>query len=363
MSLKKLFAKRVLFITTFFSLNTLAQECPSLPKNGFPASYHESRMNFKELDFTAADFTLSRENQIDLQKESELKQYFNRVLWDMKQAKCVPNKVLTNKIFLFQTQESLKDSLGYRTSIQNKHEHIPFGATQRISAVYGGVYQRDVSIIADSIRISNWYIRHFLSNELEEIIQERKKLAFLSDSLNLEIEKLEGNHQDWRIRDAQITPMRKQRIPLKAWTDSLDFLLYPSLLPKLKSWYEQAFGTVLNPHYNPEAYLGPRGYNQKEVIIDSDTDPFLEKKFRLHHVFDTNPYFTKTISMGDSSTLQGLEIYRAKYVRDDYSPWREGRFSYSSLNEKYLIVLKQESNIGETFWDYKNTYYIYEAVE
>lgn len=305
---------------------------------------------------------MSHQIKIDNQEEQELKQYFNRVLWDMQQAKHTLNKVLDNKIFLFQTQELLKDSMTYLAMIHNRYEHIPGINIQPVSVVYGGVYQRDIFKTGDFIRISNWYIRRFLSHELEEIIQERKKLAFLADSLNLEIAKLEENNLDWRITDAQINTLSKQRAPLKAQIDSIDFILYPSHLRELKPWYEQQYERVLDPIYNPETYLAPRGYMQKGVIIDSDTDPFLEKKFRLHHVFDNNPYFARTISMGDSITLQGQAIYNMKYLREDDSPWREGHFSYWSLNEKYLIVLKQESNIGETFWDYKNAYYVYEVI-
>jgi hypothetical protein len=364
MLLKKHFLKSLVIITTFFSLNAFTQECPPLPKHGFQVDYHQESIDLYDSHLLKGNQFMSHEIKLDIQKEKELKSYFNRVLWDMKQAECIPNKVLENKTFLFQTQQSLKDSLGYQTSIHNKHEHIHFdNNTQTISVVYGKVYQLNVSILADSIRISNWYIKRFWSNELVEITQERKKLAFLADSLNQEIAKLEDTHQDWRITNPQINTLRKRRAPLKAQIDSIDFILYPSLLQELKPWYEQQFETTMPSLYNPEGYISSAGFGQKGVVIYSNTDPFLEKKFRLHHVVDNNPYFAKTISMGDSTILQGQAIYNTKYLRENDSPWREGHFSYWSLNEKFLIVLKRESNIGETFWDYKNAYYIYEVIE
>lgn len=306
---------------------------------------------------------MPHKNQIDFQKEKELKQLFNQALWDIKQAKCTPNEVLENKIFLFQTNELVKDSLSLLITVHDKHKSIPFTGNELISSIYGGIYQRDVSMKEDSTHVSNWYIKRFSLNEIREIDKQRKTLAFRADSLNLEIIKLEKDYRDSQTTRNPINPLRNQRNPIAASRDSIDFILYPSLLLEMKSWYEYQFDQVIPSPFNPETYLGPRGYNQKGIIIDSDTDPFLNQTFRLHHVFDNNPYYAKSIYLGDSTTLNGHAIFSAKYIREDYSPWGEGRFSYWSLNGKYLVVLKQESNIGETFWDYRSTYYVYELVK
>lgn len=350
-------------ITSFFSLNTLAQECPGLPKNGFSSNYHQKSIDLYDSRLLKGDHYSSHENQIDLQKDKQLKQRFNRILWKVKQAECTPDEVLENKLFLFQTCELVKkDSSSYLTLIQNKHEHISFNKTPNISVVYGGIYQRDLSIRGDSMLISNWYIKQFSSNEIKEITEKRKKLAFLADSLNLEINKLEEK-KDWQLTQGTINALRKQRTPIATQRDSIDFILYPSLLLEMESWYEQQFEREINSPFHPESYLGLRGFGQKTVIIDSDTASFLKRKFRLHHVFDNNPYSGESIFMGDSIILEGQAIFNAKYIREDNSAWRDGDLFYWSLNEKYLIAVKRESNIGETYWDIRNTYYIYEVIE
>ena len=64
----------------------------------------------------------------------------------------------------------------------------------------------------------------------------------------------------------------------------------------------------------------------------------------------------------DSLLLKGTDIYRLPVIEDDYSPWRQPGNTYWKLDDRYLLVVREESNIGETFQFFKRSYLVYESV-
>ncbi len=105
---------------------------------------------------------------------------------------------------------------------------------------------------------------------------------------------------------------------LERLIDSIDYLLYPTLLLELSSWVtdtNSAFGIVPDQTFR---------------MIHSSDDPFLNQKFRLHHGYIDNPYKSNAYFLGDSNLLSGKQIYEAKEWKFEYSPWKEPRIVYLS---------------------------------
>lgn len=326
-----------------------AQECPHLPK-AFP--YHDLKKRFYQHDLPTYELIELSEKA----SKHELEQYFNRSLKKIQSLTCYTNTVLQERVFLFQTIEYKGDSLGLRTNIEDKSDLNKPTNPKSTCFTYGSLFQRDLSE-NDSTLISNWYIKRFTGNELKEAIHERTSYASIADSLNLELAKIKAvQNTDWHVQDRTMKPLRERRTQLLQIRDSIDFLLYPSLKETLKPWYEQFHTEVLT---NP----GTASFSTFRKQINREDDPFLGKTFKLHHGFVDDPYSGKSIVQGNSAIHKGSDIFNAPLVEDDYSPWRDPRATFCSISDKYLVVMRTESNIGETYWDIKHSYFIYEAID
>lgn len=341
--------KQLLFsaFCSFELATAFAQECPPLPE-AFP--YHDPKKHFHQYDLPTYQL-------IELSKTEtrhKLERYFNRTLKKIQQFPCSPNTDLQEKVFLFQTHEYKGDSLKLKTSIEDQFNTARSVDPGSACFVYGHLFQRDLSE-NDSVKISTWYIKQFTGNELKDVIRERNYYAAITDSLNQELAKIKAvQNRDWRQTDALIEPLRERRTLFLQIRDSLDFMLYPTLREELKPWYSQFNAEVLT---NPESHQ----FSTTRRNLSSDQDVFLQKTFRLHHGFINDPYYGEFITPGDSIIRKGTDLYNSPVVADDYSPWRDPHLSFASLGDKYLVVFKTESNIGETYWDLKHSYFIYEV--
>jgi hypothetical protein len=303
-------------------------------------------------------YTLTTHELIELSKEESnqaLKQDFNRMLQKIRPLTCKPNSSLHDKIFLFQTSQLKEDSSERKKTVQTTSDLIPENDPKAICMTYGNMFQRDLSE-TDSVQISCWYMKRFTGDELQKAIQERTSYARKADSLNLELHQLELKkyYQNWRVQDAATKPLTQQRTNLIKLRDSIDFLLYPSLREALKPWYE---------HFRAEVLTSPISFefSTDRSPIQSDKDPFLEKSFHLHHGFVENPLYGNSICPGDSISVKGISLYQTPVIEDYDSPWKDPSLSFYSIGNRYLVVFKDESDIGETFQYFRQSYFIYEV--
>jgi hypothetical protein len=289
-------------------------------------------------------------------RKQELKREFNRLLLKLQLLNCNPNTSLPEKVFLFQTSQRKENSTNQKMDVQTRSDLVITNDRNAICVTYGNLFQRDLSE-NNSVQITNWYIKRFSGDELQKAIQERNSYAFTTDSLNFELAKIKAvQNRDWQLTEALIKPLREQRMRLLKLKDSIDFLLFPSLKEDLKLWYEQFHAEVLT---NP----GTAPFSAFRKQIQRDDDPFLRKTFKLHHGFVDDPYSGKSVVTGNSAVHKGSDIFNTPLVEDDYSPWRDPRAAFCSISDKYLVIMKTESNIGETYQDYKQSYFIYEAID
>lgn len=351
MYLKQTLPFRCLFLVLLLGVTRAinAQECPPLPKHGFQIDYHSRLFDHKQQLFQITDFDTSI-NSINkasaMAAEIELKKSYNQLLWKVIPLPCAPNDTLENKIFLFQTCEHLNDSLSLRTTIHGNQTAEKRTGDSVVSVVYGNNFQREIIKAGqnDSIQLSNWYLKRFSSHEIKELSQKRKTYSNEMDKLYVQFTGSKTYH-NWS------TPEMNQLDSLEKLIDSIDYLLYPTLSLELNSWNmmtNTAFGIVPN---------------QTLRMIQSANDPFLNQEFSLHHGYVDNPYKSKAYFIGDSTMLNGNQLYEAKEWKFEYSPWKEPRIVYWIAEEKYLIIQKHETNIGETYWDNKFTYYFYEMMD
>ena len=338
-----------LFCFLVILFRSWSQECPALPE---PFPYHDTRNRFVYHNLMTSELIqLAEEN-----RKHELEREFNRLLLKIQLLNCTPNTSLPEKVFLFQTSQRKGNSTNRKMDIQTQSDLAIANDHEAICVTYGNIFQRDLSEI-DSVQITNWFIKRFTGNELTEAIQKRTFYASTADSLNLELAKIKAiQNMDWHIQDARMKPLREKRKQLLQIRDSIDFLLYPSLREELKPWYEQfQTETLTNP--------GTASFSAFRKQIDRDDDPFLGKTFKLHHGFVDDPYYGKSVVPGNSAIHKGSDIFNAPSVEDDYSPWRDPHAAFFSISDKYLVVMKTESNIGETYQDYRQSYFIYEAID
>ena len=326
-----------------------SQECPALPEL-FP--YHDTRNYFPHRHLMTSELIqLAEEN-----REHELKREFNRLLLKLQLSNCTPNTSLPEKVFLFQTSQRKGNSTNQKVDVQTRSDLVITNDRTAICVTYGNLFQRDLSE-NDSVQISRWYVKRFAGDKLQKAIQERNAYAFTTDSLNLELAKIKDvRSRDWQLTEALIKPMREQRMRLLKLKDSIDFLLFPSLKEDLKPWYEQfRTETLTNP--------GTAPFSTFREQIHRNDNPFLRKTFKLHHGFVDDPYSGKHVVPGNSAVHKGSDIFNTPLVEDDYSPWRDPHAAFFSISDKYLLVMKTESNIGETYQDYRQSYFIYKAID
>lgn len=341
---------------TFFCLLVVqflswSQECPPLPE---PFPYHDTRNRFVYHNLMTSELIqLAEEN-----RKHKLEDEFNRLLLKLQLLNCTPNTSLQEKVFLFQISQRKENSTNQNREmdIQIQSDFAIINDSKAICVTYGNLFQRDLSE-NDSVQISHWYVKRFAGDELQKAIRERNTYAFITDSLNLELAKIKAmQNMDWHIQDTRMKPLREKRERLLQIRDSIDFLLYPSLREELKPWYEQFRTEVLT---NP----GTASFSTFRKQIHRDDDPFLGRTFKLHHGFVDDPYSGKSIVPGNSVVHKGSDIFNTPPVEDDYSPWRDPHVTFCSISDKYLVAMKTESNIGETYWDIKHSYFIYEATD
>ncbi|WP_294674971.1 hypothetical protein [uncultured Fluviicola sp.] len=336
-------------ICSFTFINLFSQECPALPG---PFPYYDTRNHFVYHNLMTSELIqLAEEN-----RKHELEHEFNRFLQKLKLLNCNSNTSLREKVLLFQTSQLKGNSTNLKMDIQTQSDLVVENDPKTICVTYGNIFQRDL-LENDSVQISCWYMKRFAGDELQKAIQERNSYALTTDSLNLELAKIKAvKNRDWQLTEASIKPLREQRMRLLKLKDSIDFLLFPSLKEDLKPWYEQFHTEVLT---NP----GTAPFSTFRKQINRDDNPFLRKTFKLHHGFVNDPYYGKSIVPGNSAVPKGSDIFNAPPVEDDYSPWGDPHAAFFSISDKYLVVIRTESNIGETYQDYKQSYFIYEAID
>lgn len=338
-----------IFCLLVVQLLSWSQECPALPE---PFPYHDTRNRFVYHNLMTSELIqLAEEN-----RKHKLEHEFNRLLLKLQLLNCTPNTSLPEKVFLFQISQRKGNSTNRKMDIHPQSDLAITNDSKAISVTYGNLFQRDLYEI-DSVQISRWYMKRFAGDELQKAIRELNTYAYTTDGLNLELAKIKAmQNMDWHIQDARMKPLREKREQLLQIRDSIDFLLYPSLREELKPWYEQFRTEVLT---NP----GTASFSTFRKQINREDDPFLGKTFKLHHGFVDDPYSGKSIVQGNSAIHKGSDIFNAPLVEDDYSPWRDPRATFCSISDKYLVVMRTESNIGETYWDIKHSYFIYEAID
>jgi hypothetical protein len=336
-------------ICSFTFINLFSQECPALPE---PFPYYNTRNYFGYHNLMTSELIqLAEEN-----RKHDLEHEFNRFFQKLQLLDCTLNNSLPEKIFLFQTSQRKGNTTNLKKDIQVQSDLVVENDPKTICVTYGNIFQRDLSE-NDSVQTSCWYMKRFAGDELQKAIRERNSYALTTDSLNLELAKIKAvKNRDWQLTEASIKPLREQRMRLLKLKDSIDFLLFPSLKEDLKPWYEQFHTEVLT---NP----GTASFSTFRKQINRDDNPFLRKTFKLHHCFVNDPYYGKFIVTGNSVFQKGSDIFNTQPVEDDYSPWGDPHTAFFSISDKYLVVIRTESNIGETYQDYKQSYFIYEAQE
>ncbi|AEA45237.1 hypothetical protein [Fluviicola taffensis] len=364
------FIFRQLAIWTFliFSSTSLAQEqWPALPSE-LPLTFNDlGRFGLApKVILSPEGHVQSYQRNIQLQRENELKRGFNNMLFKLKKARTITNEPLLDKLFLFQTREAGKDIALINSSIypQILNDSLVLVNPKVSSIIYDGVYQRDIlrSSSNDSVQISNWYVKRFSAIEIAEISKERQLFASKIEVLNRQKLQRETSHQNWYSAHTEIENLEKQIDPLMHLTDSIDFLLYPSIYLELEPWYKQRFpGANNSEQFDPFLYFTSKKWFLNSVNLRLHSDPFLKQKFVLSHVLVDDPYVRKFIYLGDSTAIHGQSIFGSLDIEAAYSFWDDPHCSYFSLHNTYLIIVKTESNIGETYEDYKFSYYVYEV--